>query len=168
MAWSLVISVGDGREQGHLPELFMSPHEQLCIACWLAAVLGPRAVPLKAGSSPLCLCLLSGLSLRCSWWDPLARAPGKFSALLIGTPGPTPTSACWGWAGLRETSFTQEQEMPTLPLLSLPVTQGRSALPWGTGCKLSICRPLFTQHSRQEVAAGHCHAALASLIINLE
>lgn len=56
--------------------------------------------------------------------------------------------------------------MPTPPLPPLPVIQGRSALPWGTGFKPSKAGPLFTQQGRQEVAVGYCHITLASLIIN--
>lgn len=128
----------------------------------LAVLLGPRVVPLKARSSPLCLCFLSGLSFCASWWEPPARALGKTSRLLIGTPGPTLTSAVGGWAQLSG-RHSQEQEVPTPCPPSSLVIQGHNALPKRQVSSPAKAGPLFTQQRRQEVAAGYCHTTQAPI-----
>lgn len=120
----------------------------------LAVLLGPRVVPLKARSSPLCLCFLSGLSFCASWWEPPARALGKTSRLLIGTPGPTLTSAVGGWAQLAGgggVTLRSRRCQPCPPLPSL-VIQGHNALPKGTGFQPSKGRaPVY---SAEEAGSG--------------
>lgn len=120
--------MGAGREQGRSPRVVCvraPPSSFAKLTFGLAVLLGPRVVPLKARSSPLCLCFLSGLSFCASWWEPPARALGKTSRLLIGTPGPTLTSAVGGWAQLAEGGpHSQEQEVPTLPSPPLPGDSG--------------------------------------------
>ena len=123
--------MGAGREQGRSPRVVCvsaPPSSFAKLTFGLAVLLGPRVVPLKVRSSPLCLCFLSGLSFCASWWEPPARALRKTSRLLIGTPGPTLTSAVGGWAQLGAGGHhSQEQEMPTLPFP--PLLTSPSLLP---------------------------------------
>lgn len=119
--------MGDGREQGRSPRVVCvtaPPSSFAKLTVGLAALLGPRVVPLKVRSFPLCLCFLSGLSLCASWWEPPARALGKTSTLLTGTLGRTLTSAVGGGHSAGKKLQSQEQEMRTLPLPPLPGDSG--------------------------------------------
>lgn len=119
------MSLGDGRGRGQSPQV-------VCVAAppssfaqlSLAALLGPRAVPLKVRSSPLCLFFISGLSLYASLGS-LPPGPGEDFSIANRHPRTHIDVSTWGctllgWGQSGRKLQSQEQVMPALPLRSPP------------------------------------------------